>query len=86
MKTRTSPTVYDQVIEVVSEYLGPASERFVTRLAKVHCDKKPKDLTVEDIPKLHEWSKLTVALVTEDSLLVDDFSRDLLSIAKEPRD
>jgi hypothetical protein len=77
-----SQTVYEQVVEVTAEYLGPAAERFVAREVEAHLGKKPKDLTRADVIKLHDWSKLAIALLTEDSKMVEEFSSNLLAIAK----
>lgn len=76
-------TVYDQVVEVTYDYLGPAAERFVAREVEAHLGKKPEDLTRSDIGKLHDWTKLAIALLTEDSKLVDEFSKNLMAIANK---
>ncbi len=73
--------VYDEVVKVVYAYLGPAADRFVEREIKAHLGKKPEELTREDVIKLHDWSKLALALLTEDTKMVDDFSKNLLAIA-----
>jgi hypothetical protein len=77
----TSRSVYDQVVDCVAVYFGPAAERFVAREVKAHLNKKPESLTREDIPKLHEWSKLAIALVTTDQTDIDEFSKHFLAIA-----
>ena len=82
MITTTAPTVYDQVLQVTTDYLGPAAERFITRQIKVHLDKKPSELSPADVAKLADWLKVAIALLTEDNKMVDDFNRDLLKIAK----
>lgn len=74
-------TVYDQVLEVTTDYLGPAAERFITRQIKVHLGKKPDELTKADVAKLVDWLKVAIALLTEDNKMVDDFTRDLLKIS-----
>lgn len=75
-------TVYEQVVEVTQQYLGPAAERFVNREVEAHLGKKPNQMTRDDVLKLHDWSKLAIALMTEDEKLVDDFSKNLLAISK----
>ncbi len=74
-------TIYDQVVDVTYEYLGPAAERFVAREVEAHLGKKPEELTKEDVAKLLDWSRLAIALLTEDTKMVDDFSESLLAIA-----
>lgn len=83
MTSSTSNDLYHKVVEVTYEYLGPAAERFVMREIEAHLKKSPEDLTKEDVAKLHDWSKLALALLTEDSSVVDAYSQSLLSIVQE---
>lgn len=76
------PNLYEQVVNVTMEYLGPATERFITRQIKTHIGKEPEDLTEDDLEKLVDWIKLAIALLTEDNKMVDDFSRSLLELSK----
>lgn len=76
-------TLYHKIVEVTYEYLGPAAERFVIREIESHLNKKPEDITKEDITKLHDWSRLAIALLTEDAKVVDAYSHSLLSIVQE---
>jgi hypothetical protein len=85
MSATAKKTIYDRVVEVTYEYLGPAAERFVAREVEAHLGKKPQDLTKADIAKLHDWSRLAIALLTEDSKMVDEFSASLLAIAGPSR-
>lgn len=78
----TDEAVYQQVVAVTTEYLGPAAERFITRQIKTHLGKKPEELTKADVAKLVDWMKLAIALLTEDGKMVDDFTKSLLAIAK----
>lgn len=83
MTSSTSNDLYHKVVEVTYEYLGPAAERFVMREIEAHLKKSPEDLTKEDVAKLHDWSRLAFALLTEDSSVVDAYSQSLLSIVQE---
>lgn len=78
-----SPTksVYQKVVHISAEYLGPAAERFMRRQITTHLDKKPEDLTYQDIDELTNWVKITFALLTEDHRIVEAFTRDLQSVA-----
>lgn len=82
MGVTTKHSVHQQVVDCLYEYFGPAAERFVAREVKAHLHKKPEDLTADDIPKLHEWSKLAIALISDDSKDIDNFSTCFLSIGK----
>ena len=78
-------TLYERVVDVTMEYLGPAAERFVARQIKTHIKKEPEDLSEEDLEKLVDWIKLAIALLTEDSKMVDDFTESLLSLSSKSR-
>ena len=79
----TKQSLYEQVVDVTMEYLGPADERFITRQIKTHIGKEPEDLTEDDLEKLVDWIKLAIALLTEDTEMVDDFSKSLLQLSKK---
>lgn len=83
MNPATHNRVYKEIVDVLYEYLGPAAERFLDREIEAHLHKKPEEITKSDIPKLHEWSRLAIALLAEDQKTVDDFSESLLAIAKK---
>ena len=76
-------SVYKEVVDVFYDYLGPAAERFLDREIEAHLHKKPEDITKSDIAKIHEWSRLAIALLAEDEKTVEDFSESLLAIAKK---
>lgn len=83
MVAKTKASLYDEVVEITYDYLGPAAPRFIAREIEAHLAKKPEKLTKADIPVLLDWSKLALALLTDDSKMVDDFSKRLLVIAKQ---
>ena len=74
-------TIYSQVVSIAQEYLGPAAERFVSRNVAFHLEKKPDQLTSKDLPKLSEWMKVSLAMLTEDKSMVDDFEKRILKIS-----
>jgi hypothetical protein len=71
-----------EVIRITQDYLGPASERFITRLINFHLAKEPEELTRKDIPGLAEWIKVSLGLLTEDRELVDECQKRILKLAK----
>lgn len=79
----TKITLTERVIEVTSDYLGPAARRFVTRQVKVHLNKPIDDLKPEDIAPLADWSKIALALLTSDQATVDKFQNELLELSKK---
>lgn len=80
-----SVTICEQVVEITSNYLGPAAKRFVYRQVTVHLKKSPEDLKQDDIPVLADWSKVALGLVTRDKKTVDAFQKELLDLTKSSK-
>ena len=74
--------LYNQLIQVSTEYLGPAAERFVSRQITSHLNKAPEEVSKEDLPKLVDWMKVSVATLTGDKLVADTFTRKILDLSK----
>ncbi|MBA3724100.1 MAG: hypothetical protein H0W89_04410 [Candidatus Levybacteria bacterium] len=73
---------YQQALTITKDYLGPAAERFINRQITFHLQKKPELLAKEDIPQLAEWVKVSIAILTEDKQMVDDFTKRILKLKK----
>jgi hypothetical protein len=69
--------LYQQVTAITEEYLGPAAERFVARQISFHLGKSPAQLENHDIPKLIEWTKVTLGLLTEDRQMIEDYANKM---------
>ena len=76
------PSIYQQAIHITKDYLGPAAERFIARQITFHLKKDPELLTKKDIPQLAEWVKVSIAILTDDKEMVDDFTRRILKLKK----
>lgn len=76
-------SLYNDVVKITTNYLGPAAERFIKRQITTHLNKKPEDLTKDDLVKLVDWIKIAIALLTEDGKIVEDYSKSLLELAKK---
>lgn len=74
-------TLYHQAVQITKDYLGPAAERFISRQITFHLQKDPEKLTKKDIPQLAEWVKVSIAILTEDKKMVDDFTKRILKLA-----
>lgn len=70
-------SIHREVVVATRPYLGPAAERFVERQIHFHLKKEPEELTKEDIPKLAEWIKVSIAILTEDKRMVDSFDNSI---------
>jgi len=68
-------------VEITIDYLGPAAEKFITRQIQVHLNKMPEQLEPQDVIKLTDWVKIAIALLTEDSKMVDAYAKDLHALA-----
>lgn len=80
MVAATQKSLYEQVVDVVYDFLGPAAQRFVDREIQAHIGINPEDLTRADIDKLHEWCKLAIAMMSDDEATVEKFSKNLLAL------
>ena len=77
---RNNNQPYDEVLDITTEYLGPAAKRFVDRQILSHLDKTPLNLSPEDMPVLVDWIKVSVALLTDDRKLVNKYIDQLLTL------
>ena len=65
-------SMYDDIVGITKDYLGPAAERFISRQVEFHLKKKPEELNKDDVLKLLEWIRVSIALLTEDKKMVDN--------------
>jgi hypothetical protein len=75
-------SVYQQLVDATNDYLGPASERFIQRQVQTHLNKRPEEVTKEDVTKLIEWVRIAIALLTEDGKMVDNYVNTLTELSK----
>lgn len=75
-------TLYEKVVKVTHVYLGPAADRFIARQVQNHLKKKPEQLSSEDLRKLIDWIRVAVALMTEDSELIEEYTAQLEKLAQ----
>lgn len=75
--------LFDEIVIITEEYLGPASKRFISRQIAFHLQKDPSEITAQDIIILVDWMRVTLALLTEDHTTVDSFAERLLNLANE---
>ncbi len=75
-------TLYDSVVNITYDYLGPATDRFVTRQIRNHLHKRPEELQKQDLKELIEWISVAVNLLSDDDRLVNRYLADLRGLAK----
>lgn len=73
--------LYDQIVTVTYDILGPAADRFVSRQISNHFSKQPDELTIADLPELIEWMRLAVSFLTDDKQLIDTFTGQLTNLS-----
>ncbi len=75
-------SIYDDVVSITYEYLGPAADRFVVRQIRNHLQKDPSQLRREDLRQLIDWIQLAMRLISNDTEVVDRYIADLERIAR----
>jgi hypothetical protein len=75
-------TIYDQVVQVTSEYLGPTADRFIGRQVENHLHKSPEDLSCADLEVLIDWMSVAASLMIEDEQKVESYIKKLHEIAQ----
>lgn len=75
-------TLYDEVVSVTYDYLGPAADRFVVRQIRNHLQKDPDDLQPKDLRKLIDWIQLAMRLISDDTEAIDRYMADLRILAQ----
>lgn len=75
-------STYKHVIQITADYLGPASHRFIDRQIKNHLHKEPEELQPEDIPTLVDWAKVAIALLTDDTEIVEEYIERMSNLGK----
>lgn len=83
MLMQTSKNLYQQVVDITADYLGPASKRFIDRQITNHLGKEPEKITNQDLDSLIDWIKIAIALLTEDKQLIQEFTDRLRALTNE---
>lgn len=73
--------LYSRMVKLCEEFLGPAGERFIRRQVETHLSIRPEDIKPKHLPQLVDWTKLMLAVITDDSKIVEDFSNRMLMLA-----
>lgn len=73
--------IYQEIVRITSEYLGPAGQRFVDRHIENHLKKSPSDISVADIDELAKWIKASMSILTKDQQLVEEHTDRILNLA-----
>ena len=72
--------LYDQMVEITADYLGPAAPRFIDRQIYNHLKKTPQDIKKDDLQELIAWIRAAISLLTDDYGLVEEYATRLENI------
>jgi hypothetical protein len=65
--------LYHKLVVISEDFLGPATERFLTVQIHNHLHKMPEDLKSADIPELVRWLKISLAFVSSDTEKIEEY-------------
>lgn len=74
-------SLYTEVVEVTSKYLGASADRFISKQIVGHLNKAPERLLKSDLRELIKWIKPTMALLTDDMDMVDKYVAKLFKLS-----
>jgi hypothetical protein len=74
--------LYISVVDITSDYLGPAADRFINRQIRNHLQKDPELLNKSELSKLIKWIELSMSVLTDDNELVNTYVNSLKSLTK----
>jgi hypothetical protein len=69
--------LYNDLVSVTEDYLGPAAKRFIDRQIQNHLHKEPGSLTEKELISLLDWSILALGLLTKDEKIKSEYSSRL---------
>jgi hypothetical protein len=81
LKKRTN-TLYDEVVGITYQYLGPAADRFVSRQMQNHLNKEPEQLLQKDLNDLIVWFCLAMGILSEEPKVVKQFEAELKELTR----
>ena len=72
---------YNRIVEIASDYLGPAASRFVTRQISSYLHKTPEELEKKDIQMLAIRIRSGLVVLTKDKRTVDEAFQRIVAVA-----
>lgn len=72
-----SRTLYDQLVAITHDYLGPAADRYVARQIEGHLHKSPEEVQKEDLKELINWIRIATSHLIDDESLVNEYVHKL---------
>lgn len=81
----TTNSLYDDVVSITYNYLGPAADRFVIRQIRNHLQKDPNELQPNDLRKLIDWIRLAMRLISNDTKVINQYVADLNALVSSKK-
>lgn len=81
----SSNYLYEQILAITEDYLGPAAKRFIDRQIENHFGKKPAQITAQDLDPLIGWVKISLSMITSNHAAIREYTDRLLKLKNEPR-
>lgn len=75
-------SLYNELVSIAEDYLGPAAPRFMARQIEFHLEKKPSEVTRRDIAPLEGWVRVSLALLTEDKQMANEFAMRVAKVGE----
>jgi hypothetical protein len=79
----TNASLYDEVVRITYQYLGPAADRFVVRQIRNHLQKDPSELKRKDLRQLIDWIQLAMRLISNDDDVIDRYIAELENLTQQ---
>jgi hypothetical protein len=79
----TNASLYDEVVRITYQYLGPAADRFVVRQIRNHLQKDPSELKRKDLRQLIDWIQLAMRLISNDDDVIDRYIAELGNLTQQ---
>jgi hypothetical protein len=78
-------TLYENIADITEDYLGPATPRFLNRIAMNHLGKPATKLAKSDLPELITWVKMAANILSEDTKEIQAFVSRLTALVDKPK-
>lgn len=67
-------SIYEQLVAITGDLLGPAAERFIDRQITSHLNINPEDLTPRDLGELTHWIRLSIGVLSDDQETIQSYT------------
>lgn len=78
-------SLHKRIVAISEDYLGPAAQRFVDRIALNHLNKSAEQLEYDDLPELITWVQLAANVMTENTAAIDEYAQRLKALQKSAK-